>query len=281
MVQETVFQNEKSKDLKCTAGSPNVASGAEGNLINFLLNWAWETLISVSAKMPHLHKVQHRCKPFFMKASIITVLLVICSYHCCFSQLGLVKNNKIISLDTNRIWGIQTNSVLLLSIFDYKFYAKKEKYNDKTLYRLDTVKSIKKIRDTLEFAVSIVQHYRDTVSGEIYSNIQIEKEWNMGNFKSQRVLKDTIFRFAISDIKQLKVQTRAYRHTDAMGVVGMIVIGTGVTIYSIVTVLEGNENGYYGLALGAGMLGLAAHWLKKGSWLQEFDIKKNKWTINQ
>jgi len=75
------------------------------------------------------------------------------------------------------------------------------------------------------------------------------------------------------------VQTRAYRHTDAMGVVGMIVIGTGVTIYSIVTVLEGNENGYYGLALGAGMLGLAVHWLKKGSWLQEFDIKKNKWTI--
>src|ERR1700741_3051529 len=128
-----------------------------------------------------------------MKTSITTVLLAICLHHFCFSQLVLAKKDKIISLDTNRIWGIQTNSVLLLSIFDYKYYAKKEqKYKDKTLYRLDTVKSIKKVDDTLEFAVHIVQHYRDTVSGEIYSNTQIEKEWNMGNFKSKRVLKDTI-----------------------------------------------------------------------------------------
>jgi len=142
-----------------------------------------------------------------MKTSIITVLLTICSYHFCFSQLVLTKNNKIISLDTNRIWGIQTNSILLLSIFDYIFYAKKEKYKDKTLYRLDTVKSIKKIADTLEFAVRIVQHYRDTVSGEIYSNTQVENEWSRGNFKIQRILKDTIFSFSISDIKELNVQT--------------------------------------------------------------------------
>jgi len=214
-----------------------------------------------------------------MKTSIITVLLIICSHHFCFSQLVLEKNSKIISLDTNRIWGIQTNSVLLLSIFDYKFYAKKEKYKDKTLYRVDTVKSIKKIGDTLEFAVRIVQYYRDTVSGEIYSNTQVENEWSRGNFKIERILKDTIFSFSISDIKELNVQTKAYRHTDPMAIVGMFVIGTGVTIYSIVTVLEGNENGYYGLALGAGMLGVTIHWLKKGSWLQEFDIKKNKWTI--
>ena len=214
-----------------------------------------------------------------MRTSIITVLLTICSYHFCFSQLVLTKNNKIISLDTNRIWGIQTNSILLLSIFDYIFYAKKEKYKDKTLYRLDTVESIKKIGDTLEFAVRIVQHYRDTVSGEIYSNTQVENEWSRGNFKIQRILKDTIFSFSISDIKELNVQTKAYQHMDPMAIVGMFVMGTIITTIGIVTVLEGDENGYFGLALGAGMLGVTIHWVKKASWLQEFDIKNNKWTI--
>jgi len=56
-------------------------------------------------------------------------------------------------------------------------------------------------------------------------------------------------------------------------------MGTIITTIGIVTVLEGDENGYFGLALGAGMLGVTIHWVKKASWLQEFDIKNNKWTI--
>ncbi|MBA3675518.1 MAG: hypothetical protein H0W75_11300 [Chitinophagaceae bacterium] len=214
-----------------------------------------------------------------MKILILTILLTFFNFSYCFSQFTITKKDKTISLDTNRVWGIQTNSVLLLSIFDYKYYNKKQKYKSYSKFKLDTIKAMTKIGDTLKFGVTVVQYYRDTVTGNIYSNPQIEKEWNKGNNRSKPVLKDTTFYFAISDIRQLQVQTRQYRHGDAMGIFGMFVMGTGVTIFSIVTVLKGNPNGYYGLGLGAGMLGLTRHWIKKAKWLEDFKIGNRGWTI--
>lgn len=216
-----------------------------------------------------------------MKFLLLIAILSTLSVNDGFSQLIITKKNKRVSLDTNRIWGVNTNSVLLLSIYDFKYYSKRDKYKGYQLFRLDTVKNLKKNKDTLEFAARIIKYYRDTISNEIISNTQTDKEWRKGKFSSKPVFLDTTFHFAFSNIQQLKIQTRNYRHRDGLGIFGMFVMGTGVTLFSVVTVLQGNENGFYGLALGAGMLGLTKHWINQSRWLKEFKTTKNGWTIRE
>ena len=215
----------------------------------------------------------------FMKTLILTAFLTLYTTSYCFCQLALTKKEKTISLDTNRIWGIKTNSVLLLSVFDYKYDNKRKKYNTYSKFRLDSITKMIKLDDTLKVSAVIIKHFRDTLTDEIYSNAEIEKQWNNGNYRSKHISKDTTFCFNLTDIRELNVQTRQYRHVDAMGIFGMFLMGTGVTIFSAVTVLEGNPNGYYGLALGAGMLGLTKHWVNQAKWLEDFKIGNRDWKI--
>ncbi|RYY43747.1 MAG: hypothetical protein EOO06_19265 [Chitinophagaceae bacterium] len=213
-----------------------------------------------------------------MKTLILFSLLTLAAVTC-FSQLSLVNKKRVIRLEASKILGVQTDRTNLQVPTYIVKYARGKTGGEKTVYLLEKVHAVKTVADSMLLPVTIIQHYQDSISGEIYSNTQVKREWAQGNYRGKPILQDTIFQFAIADIRQLRIQTKEPRSADGMGIFGMLTIGTAVTIYSAVTVIKGNGNGYYGLALGTGMLGLGSHWIKQSRWQEDFTISSKKWSI--
>jgi hypothetical protein len=213
-----------------------------------------------------------------MKTLIFLTILSIWTSNKCFSQLTLTKKTKSVSLDTNRVWSIKSNSVRLLSYWDYRYRKRINKYPAHLTFRVDSIKQIVKMGDTLKVSAVLLLHYIDTLDGTISSISEADNHWNNRN---RRVLKDTTFLIRMNDIYEMQVQTKPANFEDNLGMaaVGMFVIGTVGTVVGTVEVLKGHPYGYLAIGGGVAFLGYLRHELRKSKWFDKFKIGEKDWKI--
>lgn len=210
---------------------------------------------------------------------ISILLLIVC--NTLFSQNYIERHGKKISLDTNRIWSIKTDSVWLHSIFETISVYKKEKYLFYKKYQLDSVYHIIKEGNNILIKARIIELYEDTVSKQSFTTLEYYKFRSGGEpFFFKPLERDTIFRFPKESIQNIEIQMRPYRRTDGLALLGLIFMGTIATVSGTVAALKDDEEELYNLGVGVGFYTLAYRMIKRGRWIYSYKTSKNRWTIN-
>jgi hypothetical protein len=207
---------------------------------------------------------------------VLLILVFILSFLQGISQLVLVKGNKQVKIDTNKILGFNSSTVVVASVYDYT----RKSSSIVPVVSTDSIRGVFFKGNNMTAIARTFICYVDSFSGQHYTPAERQQLYLKGYNKMFPIFKDTTVTTPLDNISSITLKTREYRRGgDGMGIFGMFVMGTGVTIFSTVTVIKGNNNGFYGLGLGALMLGLTRHWIKQAQWFKRYEISNKKWRI--
>ncbi len=198
-----------------------------------------------------------------------------------YSQVQLTKNRKTIPIDPTKILNIETE-LDFISVFGHD-YQNDKAGNPKPKCKVDFFKDIDVHGDSVIILAKTTVQYRDSISGKIYTNKEMENEKRKGNtfFSVYPIVKDTTFYFDKADIRRIRVRIKDETYGGGIGIVGLMLIGTVFTIGGTVDAIKGDDKGFISIGVGVLMFGAAKYMIDRSKWFKDYQIEKKKWAIDR
>ena len=215
-----------------------------------------------------------------MKRTLWLFLILIIPLFA-FGQIKLVKKDKMINLQNKEILSIQTNSEVIFASYDFEGYLRKKKYSLLKKFQLDKIEKISLYhKDSIKVTAKFIDHYLDTLSGNRYTPKEMIKVRKSGNYQSiKSIEKDTIFYYALSEIKQFQIKKDEEVNGGGFGAVGLLLGGTIAVITGVVVTIKDGIGGLIVLAIGGGCFGLAKYIINKSKYWNDYKIGLKEWEI--
>lgn len=197
-----------------------------------------------------------------------------------YSQVKVTKGRKIVTIEATRILQIETK-------FDIISAPGSGRPNDKgneakAKYNVDVIRDIDARHDSIVILARRTTHYKDSVTGKIYSNKEMENEYDKGNmfFSVYRVTNDTTFHFEKSDVIRVRIRIKDNAKGGGFGTVGLALMGTALTITGTISAVDGEAGGFALIGAGVLALGTAKYLVEKSRWFKDLYIGSDQWMID-
>lgn len=200
------------------------------------------------------------------------------------AQIKLLWNEKTFTVQPDKITGLKTSNLLLLTSGNYNKYTSKKRYRSYTKGILLSVKEITSSSEMIFLHVQLLTAYTDTISKELYTIQNYSEEAKKQNIYLLRSLKpitkDTLLSFPLTEMREIQVKTNA-NTGGGFGILGLLLMGTALSGAGVVETIKEGFVGVYILGLGAGILGVASLMFKEVQSETNFKIGRNHWEIKK